>query len=87
MKWGTAEYLVVLGFDAFRLAIGQKPKTFTPMQIVWHLEKLADVAQPLKLHPAVLAAHAEFGGDLEQMQRAYDKQEPLSERHAMDEAA
>lgn len=26
----------------------------------------------MKFHPDVLAAHAEFGGDLEDMQRKYD---------------
>lgn len=29
--------------------------------------------QPVGLHPDVVAAHAKFGGDLMEMQRAYDR--------------
>ena len=37
----------------------------------WH----RDASKPLRVHPDVLAAHAQFGGDLADMQRRYDAAE------------
>lgn len=73
---GAKSFAVSLGMDAFRLAIGREPKNFTPFQIVGLLTLAADKAQPLRMSTAVLDAHAQFGGDLEQMQRAMDTDHP-----------
>jgi hypothetical protein len=66
-------FAVCLGMDAFRLATGRLPKNFTPMQIVGLLTKAADKAQPLRTSQAILDCHAQFGGDIEDMQRKYDQ--------------
>ena len=66
-------FAVCLGFDALRLARGRKPRKFTPMQIVGLLRAQAEKMQPLRFHPDILACHAEFGGDLADMQRRHDE--------------
>lgn len=69
-------FAVCLGMDAFRLAVGRTPKSFTPFQIIGLLTRAAEKAQPLQLHPAVSDAHAQFGGDLQGMQRNWDMHHP-----------
>lgn len=69
-------FAVCLGMDAFRLAVGRKPQTFTPFQIIGLLTRAADKAQPLQLNQAVSDAHAQFGGELEVMQRQWDMHHP-----------
>lgn len=70
-------FSVCLGFDAMRLARGGKPKKFTAWQIVGLLRAQAEAIEPLSFHPDVLAAHAQFGGDLHDMQRRYNEQQPV----------
>lgn len=65
-------FAVRLGMDALRLAIGRKPKSFTPFMIVGFLTRAAEKAQPIQFDQCILDAHAQFGGDLRSMQRAYD---------------
>lgn len=40
----------------------------------WMKQEPEPVVKPRSFHPAVLRAHAEFGGDLADMQRQYDAQ-------------
>lgn len=42
--------------------------------------KSQDAPPPERYHPAVLAAHAEFGGDLQDMQRRYDAAPPPGDK-------
>lgn len=67
---------VCLGLDAFRLALGKPTRNFTPMQVSGLLRQVAEERQPLVLSQAVLDCHAQFGGDLEDMQRKYDASWP-----------
>lgn len=73
----TAEELSVLvGFDVLRMMRGNSPRNFTPMQIAGMVRAQAEVLQPLRVHPDVLACFAEYGGDLVDMQRRYDQELP-----------
>ena len=75
----TAEELSVLvGFDVLRMMRGNSPRNFTPMQIAGMVRAQAEVLQPLRVHPDVLACFAEYGGDLVDMQRRYDQALPPS---------
>lgn len=69
-------FAICLGMDAFRLAVGRPTQNFTPFQIVGLLTRAAEKAQPLRMDHAILDAHAEFGGDLRDMQRKYDMDHP-----------
>lgn len=66
-------FAVALGMDAFRLASGGKLKNFTPQQVVGLLTEVANQDQPIRPIQAVLDAHAQFGGDLEDMHRRYER--------------
>lgn len=70
------ELSVLVGFDVLRMMRGNKPRSFTPMQIAGMVRAQAEVLQPLRIHPDVMACFAEYGGDLVDMQRRYDQEIP-----------
>ena len=42
-KWGQLEWCVVMGFDAFRIAMGNEPKTFSKFEVLAWLNVMATI--------------------------------------------
>lgn len=52
--WGARAHSIIVGWDAFRMCLGQKPQTFTPAGVMAWLALL---------YPAALQADGKEGGD------------------------
>lgn len=44
-SWGPTEWCVVMGYDAMRIALGQKPKTFTFDEVIAWLNSMRDATK------------------------------------------
>lgn len=81
IPWSGGECPVARQYVRLRMSDGDEFATVAPETYRWYHRnegrdiiayKVVNDSAPKRIHPDVLAAHAEFGGDLEDMQKRYD---------------